>query len=279
MDAMYRLVLCSLALATPALAAPKKIKAEMLCGTMSAAKEVKPLSGKTGKLTDNVACAIHMSDPKEEPHMGTLKTVRHTIDAATGKRKDVPGASFTTDFGPGSDRANLELVMESGTDAFKPCEDFDIIGTISDDLGVYFTKTIKVVQTCPKPAALKASVSCDFEPKTGKHVVISTRKAERPYPLESVNCVLTTTDTRLSAGATVRGEAQWTEWKDDGTSKPRKESVSGQMFADGNKLGVGMSFDTAYFPNCQDVAIVFTVELGDATIFTQKVQTTLTCGE
>lgn len=132
----------------------------MLCGTMSASNEAKPLSGKTGKLTDNVACAIHMSDPKEEPKMGTFKTVRHTVDPSSGKKKDVVGTSFTSDFGPGSEHTDLELVMPSGTPmsdqsiAFKPCEDFDIIGTISDDRGVYFTKKIKVQQTCPKPAAL-----------------------------------------------------------------------------------------------------------------------------
>lgn len=66
---------------------------------------------------------------------------------------------------------------------------------------------------------------------------------------------------------------------DDGTSKPRAEQVSGQMFSDGTTYSAGMSFDTAYFPNCQDVDLVFTVEVGGGTVFTQKVPTALTCGE
>lgn len=70
-------------------------------------------------------------------------------------------------------RANFEIILKpdaadsQGEIAFKPCEDFDIVASISDDLGVHFKKTIKVQQSCPKPTPIAAMLTCSYEGQDG----------------------------------------------------------------------------------------------------------------
>jgi hypothetical protein len=279
-----------LAVAAPAHAGVKKIKAELLCGTIDESNAVKaPVmgTGKTGKLTDRVACAMHMSDPNEPAHMGNLKTIRHTVDGATGKRKDVAGTSVTTDFGPGSEQKDFEVfllsgqAMDDGQIAFMPCEDFDIVGTISDDLGVYYTKTIKVVQGCPKPKPLKADVACRYVTKDDKRLKL--KAGERPSAeLASVECTVTSSDDRFFGDGVV-GEiaADWTAWADDGTSKPAHLAESGSVgpSGDGGRPTIELSMTAFTWPNCQDVDLTVKVSDPGGVLLTKKIHTTVTCGE
>ena len=161
---LWSLVLVAAAV-TPASAGPKPIKAEFLCGTFVDKKIKEPLaSGKHAKITDPIACAIHMSDPNEPSHMGNVHTVRYPAGA-----KKVVTTGKTDDFGAQSDddKKDFEYVMQPGADTFQPCENFDIVGSISDDLGTYFTKTIKITQTCPKPKPIAATITCYYEAQDG----------------------------------------------------------------------------------------------------------------
>ena len=282
------LLLVFVALAPTAQAGVKKIKAELLCGAVDDKNNVKAAvrnGAKTGKLDTRVACALHMVDPKEPAHMGTLKTIRHTIDG--GKRADVAGTSHTTDFGPGSETADLNVFllsgqpMDDGQLAFKPCEDFDIVGTISDDLGVYFTKTIKVVQGCPKPAPFKANLSCYYMLPNDKSVKLPLKGGERPNGVTSVSCELQTKDNRVSAEALVTElGVDWTQYNDDGSTRPIH--VAGNASAD-QQMGalplIRFSTDAKNWPNCQDVDLTFKIGDPDGIFYTQKIHTTITCGE
>jgi hypothetical protein len=275
--------------AAPAAAKPKPIKAELLCGTFADNEVKQPLTGagKTGKISDMVVCAMHMSNPKEPAHMGMIKTIRHPVDPATGKRQTVDGTSFTTDFGPGSDNSDVELRMLNGEPmddhsiAFKPCEDFDIVGTISDDLGVYYTKTIKVVQGCPKPPKFKATVACEFIDKAVKHTKITKRDHERPNDLDMVSCTLASRDDRLGEEATTLDiRAQWTQYNDDGTTEPKQASGNGDRQVMQTGFTGMYSISAEGWPNCQDVDLFLSVTTGDGTVvYTEKVPTTVTCGE
>ncbi len=154
-------------MAAPALAdkKPKPIKAQFLCGTFVGGAIKEPITGgKRAKLTDPIACALHVDNPKEPSHMATIRTIRYPAN------KKAPTSGKTEDIDSSKD---LELVMKPGvTDGngevlFNSCEDFDIVAKVSDDLGVYFEKTIKVQQTCPKPKPIVAAISCVYQAQDG----------------------------------------------------------------------------------------------------------------
>ncbi len=158
------------AIAAPAFAdnkpKPKPIKAQFLCGTFVGGAIKEPITGgKRGKLTDPIACALHIDNPKEPSHMATIRTIRYPANA-----KKVSTSGSTEDIDHDKD---LELVMKSGVAdgngevLFNPCEDFDIVAKVSDDLGVYFEKTIKVQPVCPKPKPIAAAISCVYEAQDG----------------------------------------------------------------------------------------------------------------
>ena len=142
--------------------AGNKVKAELLCGTYvdGAVKDMVP-SSKKPRLTDPVACALHMAD--DNSFMANIHTVRYAVDPASGKKSKIVTSGLTNDIDKDKD---LELVMkpatadDNGEILFQPCEDFDVVASISDDRGVYFTKTFHVAQACPKPKPLKAQVFC-----------------------------------------------------------------------------------------------------------------------
>ena len=159
-----------------AIAKPKPIKAQFLCGTYVDGKVTAAITGgKRAKITDPVACAIHVDNPDEPSHMGNIHTVRHVVDPSTNKSSKVVSSGKTDDFGGQSDpdKRDFNVILtpgvadENGDIPFKPCEDFDLVATVSDDLGVYFTKTIKVSQTCPKPKPLSAKLTCMYEAQDG----------------------------------------------------------------------------------------------------------------
>jgi hypothetical protein len=266
----------------------KKIKAELLCGTLDDDNNVQaPITGagKTGKLPARIVCAMRMNDGKEPSHMGNIKTIRHTVTAA-GKRKDVPGINVTNDFGAGSEHTTLDATMlggkpdPDGAIAFVPCEDFDIVATISDDLGVYFTKKIKVVQGCPKPKPMKADVACRYLLKGDKSEKL--KAGERPIPteLESLACTITSGDARFLDGFTGELALDWMGYNDDGSTKP-VHNVERSIVAPGINGRPEMGFSTPAFtwPNCQDVDLTFKLGDAEATLFTKKIHTTITCGE
>jgi hypothetical protein len=287
---LLMLSVTGLLVAPSAHAGVKKIKAELLCGTMSNSDEVTAAitgAGKTGKLTERVVCAMRMADPKQDARMGTIKTIRHTVDAATGKRKDVAGTSFTTDFGAGSEHSDVELTMLSGQPmddqsiAFQPCEDFDIVATISDDLGVYFNQTIKVVQGCPRPRPFKASVACAYlmgvEPRQ------TLKGTERPPKgISGATCRVTSGDDRFIAEG-IAGElvTDWTTYNDDGSTTPVQRVSAGLV---GRTPGTGqpelnLETDADDWPNCQDVDLTVMIKTPDGVLFSKKIHTTITCGE
>lgn len=172
----------------------KKIKAQFLCGTYVDGKIKQPITGgRVAKITDPIACAIHVADPDEPSHMGNVHTVRHV------QPKQVVTSGKTDDFGSQSDEGKKDFNVflkpsvadENGEVAFKPCEDFDIVGTVADDLGVYFTKTIKVQQSCPKPKPIKAKLGCYYQTEDGTTFVWPGNGAKAKPRLEGVvTCVI-----------------------------------------------------------------------------------------
>lgn len=154
---------------------PKKIDAAFLCGTFVDGAIKKPITGgKVEKLTVPIACAIHVNDPNEPSHMGNVHTVRKPA-----KAKPIKNQGKTDDFGGQSDADKKDFAVilapgtadENGEIAFQPCEDFDIEASISDDLGTYFTKTIRVQQSCPKPKPVTATLSCVY---TAQRTIVQT---------------------------------------------------------------------------------------------------------
>jgi hypothetical protein len=227
---------------------------------------------------------MRMSDPKEDAHMGTIETVRHPVDGA-GKRQTLAGTSYTTDFGPGSEKQDLELVllnaepMEDSQIAFMPCEDFDIVGRISDDLGVYYTKTIKVTQGCPKPASLKGKLTCDYLLRDGSRVAFKAKGQERPNDVASFACALRTKDARLTGETlTLAGAASWIQHNDDGTTRPIVEDAAGERgYAEGDVVEATFSFPVERWPACGDVDLAVKVVDGTTTVFTQKLSSRVVC--
>jgi len=236
--------------ATPAVAAPKvkQIKAQFLCGTYvdGAIKEVIS-GGKRAKVTDPIACAIRIDDPNEPSHMGTINTTRY------GKTKTKTEGK-TDDFGSQSDagKKDFEIVLQPGTD-FAPCEDFDINAKVWDDLGTYFTKTIKVQQTCPKPKPIAATLTCMYEAQDGtllKWPGSGDKLKPRLSSGKELTCAVYVKAppadvTALSTVASIKGKA--------GTSKRvGLEDVP----PSGSKADVSWSPDDGAFDECE----TFTVE-------------------
>ena len=286
------LVVSAASFATPARAAPgaHPVKAELACGVVGPEGFVRNAlsGGNAGKVTGTIQCTIHVADPKEPSHMGHIHTVRHL---AGGKKVTTNGT--TDDFGADSDPAkkDFQVTLEPGAKdagagadvAFVPCEDFDIVATISDDLGVYFTKKITVTQSCPKPKPVAAVAACEYTLKDGKPIAITPKTAERPSNLDAITCTVKTKDGRVGSNQLgVAAHARWDVWKDDGTKTTGAQDQVGQAIpsADGKNFAIGVTFDTKGFPNCQDVELELSLRDDDgAIVFTKKLHTTITCGE
>lgn len=153
--------------------AGKKVKAELLCGVFVDGQVTDMVPSKSKPRLDKpVGCALHLSDVGDDTYMANIHTVRSTVDAASGKKSKVTTSGHTEDVGGSKD---LELVMtpgandENGEVDFQPCEDFDVVASVFDDRGKYFSKTIHVAQACPKPKPLKAKVGC-YATKDGDRI-------------------------------------------------------------------------------------------------------------
>jgi hypothetical protein len=142
---------------------PKKLKAEFLCGVFANGKVTKPITGKKlGKITDPIACALHLANPDEPGHSVHVRTVRggKEMSNVTGVvNEDGSTKDFEIHLKPGVKNENGEI-------AWKPCEDFDIEVGIFDPGGQY-KKTIKVVQGCPKPKPVKGKLVCYYQTDDG----------------------------------------------------------------------------------------------------------------
>jgi hypothetical protein len=193
------MVLCGLAGAAEA---GKKVKAEVLCGVYvdGAIKDIVP-SGKKPKLSDPVACALHLTVDNSDTYMGNIHTVRYTTDDK-GKKKKVETSGATTNVEFGKD---VELVMkpaaadENGEVLFQPCEDFDIVARVFDDRGLYFSKTIHVAQSCPKPKPMKATATCFATKEEGDRIDIPDKKAPSLEGF-TVQCAVSSKDPRFFSG-------------------------------------------------------------------------------
>ena len=195
---MRHAVVVVLALA-PAIASadPKKLKAEFLCGIYVDGKITKPIAGgKVGKITDPIACALHLTDPDEPGHAVHVRTVRGN-DEMSNETGSVNDDNKTKDF---------EIQLKPGV-AFKPCQDFDIVAGIYDPGGRY-TKTIKVVQGCPKPKPIKADLSCMTEAGDGTPLEFPKLKKLKGRLEKTMSCVIyTKSDAKLAGRVWVKGKA------------------------------------------------------------------------
>ncbi len=160
-------------------AGPKKLKAQFLCGIYVDGQIVTPIKGKVGKVTDTIACAFHLDDPAEPGHSVTVRTLRKNVELSnvTGVVND-----------DASDSKDFEVYLKPN-EAFKPCEDFDITAGIYDP-GGQFTKTIKVQQGCPKPAKLKAELSCTTEYGDGTAVKFPKTKKLQGRLEKTIDCMV-----------------------------------------------------------------------------------------
>lgn len=146
--------------AAPALAGKPKV--ELLCGVFvkDAITDIVP-NPKNPKIDQPVACALHLPDAVKGVFKGVITTRRHLVNPTTGDRADVEvmGEGGELSHKPGAEAVDVEVVMtpskenSQGEIPFEPCESFDITGTVTDASGVVFSKTLKVVQTCPKAKA------------------------------------------------------------------------------------------------------------------------------
>ena len=266
-------------------APPHPIKAEFLCGTYVDGK-IKDVvtSGKRPKLSDPIACAIHVPDTNEPSHMGNIHTVRHPSGG-----KAIATSGKTSDFGSQSDddKKDFEIVMQpaiadqNGDVLFQPCEDFDIVATISDDLGVYFTRTLKIEQTCPKPKPIAVSVKCTQADPDGKKPVVFGATPKERWPEATIECELRSKDPRLTESTTnLIARSVWTDFEADGHPQ-RTADTAGSI----QQMPEVPAFQAVYLDPkawfaCSPVDITLKlVDGAGATVFTQTIKTKHTCGE
>lgn len=138
-----------------ALAAPPKV--EFLCGVFSGGKISAVLpDAKNPKITEPVACAVHLADVGATSYTATVTSTRHMVNPANGDHAD---GEFTAATGTISHKSgdgdDLEVVMtpgkanDDGEVVIDTCENFDLTATVANGKTVVFTKTIKIVQSCP----------------------------------------------------------------------------------------------------------------------------------
>jgi hypothetical protein len=220
---------------------PKKLKAEFLCGIYADGKIKKPITGaKVGKITDAIACALHLADPDEPGHAVHVRTLRGG--------KEVSNVTGTVhDDGSSKD---LEIYLkpsvknESGEIAWKPCEDFEIEAAIMDP-GGQFKKTIKVVQGCPKPKPVKGKLACFYQTSDGTQYTWPGNGAKKKPRLEGdLMCGVTSKSDEL---ADMKGSF---EIKGKGTPK----LGDGHPMEDGS--GVDVTFEASNYGPCASFTVI-----------------------
>ncbi len=162
---MPRLTLAALAVVTAAVTAHAgaaraggKVKADFLCGVYVDGDITAVVPGKKpARIDQPVACVLHLSKPSRARYEGNIATVRH-LRAPSGDATDsfTDGKVATVTHPPDDDATDVELIMapgqpgDDGEVMFDTCEDFAIVGRLTDASGAtVFEKTVEVKQGCP----------------------------------------------------------------------------------------------------------------------------------
>jgi hypothetical protein len=234
--------------------AGKKVKAEVLCGTLRDGQVLGVLPDpKHPKLTDPVGCALRVSDVGDDTYMANIHTVRTVVDPSTGKKSKVETSGTTSDVGEGKD---LEAVMtpgqkdDNGEIDFAPCEDFDVVASVSDDRGVYFKKTIHVAQSCPKPKPMKIETRCTaYQGEDEKFDLPDKQK--RSLDGLTITCLLTSHDPRFSSSLKVSGQLAYDAPRTDDGDPHHVTDPRAGTYAEGPDEDVfQVSFTTDDIPVC-----------------------------
>jgi hypothetical protein len=216
-----------LAAASMANAEPKKLKGQFLCGTYANGKILKPIKGgRVGKITDTIACALHLADPDEPGHAVHVRTLHAGVEISnvTGTVND--DDSGTKDF---------EIYLKPN-DAFKPCEDFDISVGIFDR-GGQFSNTINVQQSCPKPAPIRAELTCVTAYGDGTPVKFPQTKKLKGRIEKTIECSIYAKT--VPADSTLTG-AVWVKGK-----SPHKDQLA-DTAPTGQKMDASLSPDADF---------------------------------
>ena len=234
--------------------AGRKVKAEVLCGTYVDGQVTGVVPGpKHAKLTDPVACALHLVGVGDDTYMANIHTVRYVVDPATGKKSKVETSGSTNDVGESKD---LEFVMTpSAADAngeidFAPCEDFDVVASVFDDRAAYFKKTIHVAQTCPKPKPMKLETRCTaYQGQDEKFDLPDKQK--RSLDGLSILCLVTSHDPRFSGSLKLSGQLVYDAPRaDDGDPHHQSEPQAGTYTETPDDDIMTVSFPTDDIPVC-----------------------------
>lgn len=206
-------------------AGPKKLKAEFLCGIYADGKITKPIKGgKVGKLTDTIACALHLADPQEPGHAVHVRTLHNgtEITNVTG----VVNEDGAKDF---------EIFLKPN-EAFKPCEAFEIAVGIFDPGGQY-KKSIKVQPTCPKPAPIRAELTCMSEYGDGTPIKFPQTKKLKGRIEKPITCMVyakkVPDDAKLTGAVWVKGKT------------PHKDQMA-DTAPEGQKMDASLDPDTDF---------------------------------
>jgi hypothetical protein len=248
--------------------AGKKVKAEVLCGTYVDGQVLAVVpSPKHPKLTDPVGCALRVMDVGDDTYMANIHTIRYAVDPATGKKSKIETSGATNDVGADKD---LETVMTPGQpDAngevdFTPCEDFDVVASVSDDRGVYFKKTIHVAQTCPKPKPMKLESRCTAYQGDDEKFDLPD-KQKRSLDGLTITCLLTSHDPRFSSSLKVTGQLAYDAPRtDDGDPHHLSDPRAG-TYAEGPDEDVfQVTFTTDDIPVCLPGGFALNLAVDDA---------------
>ena len=248
--------------------AGKRVKASVLCGTLTDGKVTGVVPRpKHPKLTEPVGCALHLEDVGDDTYMANIHTVRYVVDPATGKKSKVTTSGSTDDVGATKD---LELVMTpgqadgNGEIDFAPCEDFDVVASVSDDRGVYFKKTIHVTQTCPKPKPMKLEARCSAYQGDDEKFDLPD-KQKRSLDGMTITCLLTAHDPRFTSNLKVSGQLTYEAPTMDDGDPHRQSDVRAGTYAEGPDEDVfQVSFTTDDIPVCLPNAFALNLTVDDA---------------
>ncbi|MDB4957252.1 MAG: hypothetical protein JWO36_4821 [Myxococcales bacterium] len=267
------------------LAEAGKVKAELLCGVMADGKisDVVP-NKKKPRLDQPVACALHLSVENNDTFMGNIHTVRYAVDASTGKKTKITTQGETSDIEnhPGL-KKDIEIVMkpaapdERGDVLFQACEDFDVVGSVFDDRGTYFTKSIHIEQACPKPKPLKASITC-IATKDGDRIDLPDKK-KRSLDGYAVACFAQSSDPRLPK-AKFWGRTEYDHpTMDDSNGHTKNDARTGKYEEGEDESAAMLTLEADDIPVCLatfDINL-FIDDASGAHLFTKKVTVKQKC--
>jgi hypothetical protein len=203
-----------------ALAAPgaKKLKAQLLCGVLEGGAITAPLPSKQKpRLDAPVACALHIDDAGGHADAPTMiATRRHVVDPLTRRITEVDGASVVGAADKDTEaRFAPNAADADGVIAFRSCEDFDVIALVGDAAGTYFEKKIHIVQRCPRPRPIKASVACIADHDDGSTYRLPDRRRPRLSNLRSIRCTVSSKEPRLvAAGNVTKGVISFMQYEE-----------------------------------------------------------------